>query len=500
MSARPAARDVAVIDVGSNSVRLVLYRLEGRAIWTVFNEKVLAGLGRGLGPGGRLNAEGVTAALAALRRFRAVLDGARPSEIHTAATAAVREAEDGPEFIASVREEAGLDIRVLSGAEEARCAALGVIAGAPASEGVAGDLGGSSLELVRIGGGEVGAGVTLPLGPFALGSPRDFDPARSRAEAIRRLEPVVADYRAPVFHAVGGAWRNLALLHMRLSGYELHVVHQYELSRAEALDIARVLGRLSRSSLEQIRGVSKKRLETLPHAAVLLEALIERLGFARVAFSAYGLREGLIYGAMPPELQAQDPLVAGCTALGARMGAAEGLGGALQAWLEPARAALPPVFGEGRGEVLLAAAARLADIGARLHPDHRGPLAFDQVLRAPIAGQNHAERAFIAASVLARYAPDAALPQPTTMARVLSPERTHRARALGLALRLGSDLSGRTPALLRRSKLRVEGRDLVLTADADAADLLLGEQTRKRLAALAAHLELHAVVRAGEES
>lgn len=488
-------REVAVIDVGSNSVRLVLYRLEGRAIWTVYNEKVLAGLGREISRTGRLNPEGVTTALAALRRFRAVLDGARPSEVYTAATAAVREAQDGPEFITRVRDETGLEIRVLSGQDEAQGAALGVIAGAPGSSGVAGDLGGSSLELVRIEDGVVGEGVTLKLGPFAFGPPRDYNPVRGRAETIRRLEPVITDYRAPVFHAVGGAWRNLALLHMRLSAYELNVVHQYELPAAEALSVARLVAHQSRSSLEQIRGISKKRLETLPHAAVLLEALIDRLGFQRVAFSAYGLREGLIYAAMPRELQARDPLVEGCTALGSRMGAAEGLGEALHAWLDPAREALRPVFPESRDEILLAATARLADVGARLHPDHRGPLAFDQVLRAPIAGQNHAERAFIAAAILARYEPDAPLPQPDTMRRVLSPDRAHRARALGLALRLGCDLSGRSPALLRRSALRIEGGDLVLTADRDAADLLLGEQTRKRLATLAAHLELTPVAR-----
>jgi exopolyphosphatase/guanosine-5'-triphosphate,3'-diphosphate pyrophosphatase len=200
---------------------------------------------------------------------------------------------------------------------------------------------------------------------------------------------------------------------------------------------------------------------------------------------------------MPAEMQARDPLVEGCTALGARMGAAEGLGEALGAWLDPMREALPPVFPDGRNAVLLAAAARLADMGARLHPDHRAGLAFDQVLRAPTAGQTHAERAYVAAAILARYEPDAPMPQSRTMDRVLSPERASRARALGLALRLGCDLSGRSPALLARSALRVEGSDLVLCADEDAADLLLGEQSRKRLTALAAQLELNPVTRAG---
>ena len=491
----PQPRDVAVVDVGSNSVRLVLYRVEGRAIWTVHNEKVLAGLGRGLDSSRRLNPEGAAAALAALRRFRAVLDGARPSEIHTAATAAVREAEDGAEFVARVREEAGLELRVLSGEEEARWAALGVIAGMPSASGVVGDLGGSSLELTRIGDGRVGPGVTLPLGPFALGPIKDYDVARGRKEAVKRLQPVADDYAASTFHAVGGAWRNLALLHMQITGYPLHVVQQYRLTAAEALELARLIARQSRGSLERMPGVSKRRLETLPHAAVLLEAVIERLGCERIIFSAYGVREGIIYDAMEPELRARDPLVEGCAALGSRLGVAEGLGPALELWLAPALAALPPAFRGERGFTLLAAAARLADIGARLHPDHRGTLAFNQVLRAPIAGQTHGERAFLAAAVFNRYGADEDMPELSTVGRVLSPERLTRARAMGLALKLGCDLSGRSPALLGRSTLRIDGGDLVLSAEPEAADLLLGEQTRKRLSAVAAHLELEPVMR-----
>jgi len=168
---RLSSRDIAVIDVGSNSVRLVLYRIEGRAIWTAYNEKVLAGLGRGTARTGRLSRDGVTQAIAALKRFRAVLDGAQPDEVFTAATAAVREALDGPEFIARVRQETGLEIRVLSGEDEARYAALGVAAGAVNADGVVGDLGGSSLELTRINHGAPGPGVTLALGPFSLGAP-----------------------------------------------------------------------------------------------------------------------------------------------------------------------------------------------------------------------------------------------------------------------------------------------------------------------------------------
>ena len=490
-----AARDLAVIDVGSNSVRLVLYRVEGRAIWTVFNEKVLAGLGRDLTATGRLSPEGAQVALSALRRFRAVLDGVRPAEVFTAATAAVREARDGVDFVQRVRKDTGLKLRILTGEEEARLAALGVSAGSPGADGAVGDLGGSSLELVRLNRGRPGAGITLPLGPFALGGASAFDVPTVRAEVARRLAKVDPSYGGGCFYAVGGAWRNIALLHMSLTDYPLRIVHQYEITAAEALEAARLVARQSKSSLERIEGVSKKRAETLPIAALVLEGLIERLDFKRVVISAFGLREGLIFESLPELVRRLDPLVEGCAALGGRQGAAEQLGVALEAWLQPFWRRLDPVFDQGREAVLVAAACRLADLGARLHPDHRAQLVFDQVLRAPIAGMNHVERTFLAAAVHSRHTSQAS-PEPETLRRLLTPERLHRARTLGMAMRLGCDLSGRSPPLLAAASLTLDKGAAVLTAARANADLLLGEQTAKRLGALAQALDLEPRIRA----
>jgi exopolyphosphatase/guanosine-5'-triphosphate,3'-diphosphate pyrophosphatase len=479
-----APRDAAVIDIGSNSVRLVVYRLEGRAIWTVFNEKVLAGLGRDLGDGGKLNPEGVAQTLAALKRFRAVLEAVKPAETFIAATAAVREAKDGAAFVEKIKAETGFTTRVLSGEEEARYAAVGVLAGTPDATGVVGDLGGASLELIRLENTGAGLGVTLPLGPFSLGLSDGFDLERVRRLCAQRLAPVAQAFKTDVFHAVGGAWRNLALLHMRLSDYPLHVVHQYSISRGEALDAARLVAHQSRNSLDRIEGMSKKRSETLPYAAVVLEQLIEALDLKRIEISAYGVREGLLFEAMPPGVRRLDPLIEGCASLGARQGVADELGAALDVWLAPALGALPPCFGE-RDAVLASAACRLADLGARLHPDHRADLVFEQVLRAPIAGQTHAERAFLAAATFARHATAFTPPDLAVLERLLSPARLKRARAVGAAIRLGCDLSGRSAPLLARSRLIIDKGDLLLTAEPGYADLLLGEQTAKRAGNLA---------------
>lgn len=487
-ASRPEGRQAAVIDVGSNSVRLVIYRVDGRALWTIYNEKVVAGLGKDLTTTRRLSPEGVEAAIGALRRFRALLDGWRADEVTACATAAVREAADGKAFLKRVKDQTGLEVRTLSGEEEARYAALGVLCGQPDAGGVVGDLGGSSLELVRLNGMSQIEGVTLPLGPFALGAPKPLNPDRTRRLVDDHLASHANRFASPEFHAVGGAWRNLALLHMQMADYPLHVAHQYEITRTDGLDLARFVQRQSRSSLEGIEGLSKKRYDTLPYAALVLERLIERLGIEKIVISAYGVREGLLLEAMPAEVRQLDPLIEGCEALTSQRGVSPELGHALEAWIGPLFERLPPLFGERDG-VLTAAASRLADLGARLHPDHRADMAFEQVLRAPLAGMNHAERAFLASVAFSRHS---AAPQPpdASIARVLSPDRRQRARAMGSALRLGCDLSGHNPRLLEKSSLVVRGDKLVLTALSGWEDMLLGEQTSRRAQTVAQALRL----------
>lgn len=485
-----ASADAAVIDIGSNSVRLVLYRLEGRAIWTVFNEKVLAGLGRDLPQTGRLSEEGVAMALPALRRFAAVIEGVRPQHVFVAATAAVREAEDGVTFCERVAAETGFQIQVLSGEDEARYAARGVLAGHPTAEGVAADMGGASLELVRLGKGEVGQGITLPLGPFSLADDSDFDAKKVRTKIDKRLKGKTADFETSTLHAVGGAWRSIAQLHMAMSDYPLQIVHQYAMTADDARDVARFVSRQSRTSLDRTPGVSRRRAETLPYAALVLEALIEKLALKTVEFSAWGLREGLLQEALTAEHLASDPLIAGCTTWGARQGISPLLPGAVQAWIDPVLPALPETFGRGRDRTLTTAACHLCDLGARLHPDHRVELVFEQVLRAPVPGQTHAERAFLACALNARYGGPSATPQPDVINRLLDEEGRRHAKALGQAIRLACDLSGRAPQLLAGARLAIDDDTLTLTPSDGYADMLLGEQTRRRLKSLADTLGL----------
>jgi exopolyphosphatase/guanosine-5'-triphosphate,3'-diphosphate pyrophosphatase len=486
--------DAAVIDVGSNSVRLVLYRVEGRAIWPVFNEKVLAGLGRNLARTGQLDPQGIEVALLALKRFKALLDMHRPARIYAVATAAARDAKDGAAFVARAAFETGIQLKIISGEEEARLSALGVIAGDPDADGITADLGGASLELIEVANGRAYTGVTLPLGPFALMGSNGFDEKTVNSKIKAALDRLPVTPKARALYAVGGAWRNLGLIEMAAKHYPLHVVHQYIMRRDAAEDLTRLVIKQSRASLEKIPGLSKKRFETLPYAAAVLGHLIDRLGVEEIHLSAYGLREGLIFDGMARELQTADPLIAATEAMGNRSGSSDGLGAALQDWLRPSFDRLEPVFKPQRERIVRGAACRLADLGARLHPDHRASIVFEQVLRAPFAGIQHAERAFMALALFHRHSTNGTPPEADVLERLLSPDQRARARALGFAIRLGCDLSGRSAKLLAESALTAHNGVLTLSANAPWADILLGEAATKRLGTLADSLGLQANV------
>ncbi|MGA9659885.1 MAG: Ppx/GppA phosphatase family protein [Asticcacaulis sp.] len=483
--------NTAVIDIGSNSVRLVIYRVEGRSIWPFFNEKVLAGLGRDLKTTGCLHKGGMRESLIALRRFKAILETYELRHIHAVATAAIREAQDGPEFVETVFKLTGFNVRVLSGAEEAHYSALGVRCGHLEATGVVGDLGGSSLELIQLEDQDPAHGITLPLGPFALGAPAPVDPVATYALIKERLEPLQGQFSNTMFHAVGGAWRNLALIWMQKQNYPLHVIQQFELPAKQALSITQLIASQSPTSLARLPGVSKRRLENIAYAALVMQGLIEVLHFDTLCFSAFGLREGLLFEALDEDLKRHDPLISGCASLGTRLGINEELGAALAIWADSFYASRPNLDSERPSQRLIRAAAELSDIGARLHPDHRADLACDQVLRAPIPGQNHVERVFLACAIYTRYSGDAYNKEPVLVSRILGEDILRQATQLGLLLRLGCDLSAKSARLLEHAHINQSEDDLILSAKSGWEDLLLGEQTRRRARALAQALKLN---------
>ncbi|MFN3835249.1 MAG: Ppx/GppA family phosphatase [Glycocaulis sp.] len=488
-------RDIAVIDIGSNSVRLVLFRVEGEALWPVFNEKTMAGLGRGARERGTLNPDGITSALLALRRFTSLLDARGVTERHAVATAAVRECADGADFVARAEALTGLTITVLEGEEEGRLSALGVVAGMGPVHGVAGDLGGSSLELARLEGREADRVISLPLGPLAVLNGGSADPKRIRKEIDAGLEAASAVFAksGPDFFAVGGAWRAFAQLSMALDLYPLKLVHEYALSAAQVARVADFAVSQSEASLAATPGVSSKRAATLAYAALLLRRIMKRGKFRRVVFSAKGLREGVAFSHCPELRGRSDPLLAGAGAMARHALSEPGFGPALAQWLEPVYRSLPPVFDPVRDPVLRGAAARLSQIGARMHPDHRAELASTEVLYAPFGGISHPERAFLALAIHHRYAGRQSRPEDCPSRRLLDDVQEEAALQLGFGLRLGTALSGGSAGLLKSFNLTRDDGSLVLEVEPGREDLAV-ERALSRFEALASVLKLKAAL------
>jgi len=481
--AKDSRRDdrVAVIDIGSNSIRLVVFDGLKRAPATVFNEKVLCGLGRGLQSSGKLSPEGVAMAVPNLLRFTALARAMGVGRIDLVATAAVREAKDGVEFRKAVEQQCGHPIRVLSGEEEAEFSGLGVIAGNPRADGVMGDLGGGSLELVDVRQGEISRSITLALGPLRLIESCGDDRQAARSLIDKTLAKVgwLDEGKGRSFYPVGGAWRNLARLHIEKSRHPLHAIHGYTIEREEAIKLARTVSRLGRSSLSDIQQVSRRRRETLPLGALVLGRLLRRISSEQVTFSTFGLREGYIFNQLPEEVRQEDPLISAAAEIAEREGRFGGLGEGLMTWCEA-------LFPEETGEEwrLRLAACYLSDLAWREHPDFRAIQALRRILHYPLVGIDHPGRAFIAYTVFLRYGDSPDAKGAAAAAGLLNERMRSRAILLGSALRLAYRVSAATRWVLDHSGLRVDGKvlELRLPDDGSVPD---GEAVQRRLKALA---------------
>lgn len=487
-------RRIAVIDIGSNSLRLVVYDGLSRAPHVLFNEKVLCGLGRNLGKSGRLNPDAIEPALASLERFVALAQAIGVARLDIIATAAVRDASDGTEFVAEVTRRCGRAVRVLDGAAEGRLSALGVVAGIPHANGVVGDLGGGSVELVPVDLGQVGEGATLPLGPLRLAEFSD-DERRLREVVDKHLATVkwLRRYRGRSFYLVGGAWRALARIHMEQMNYPLHIIQNYTIPRSEAEQIFQFIGRLSRKSLEKMAAVSKKRIEAVPLAAFVLSRLVNVIEPDRLVFSAFGLREGHTYDLLPEAERRQDPLLAACREMAEaspRFGIA---GDELFEWTSP----LFPAE-DARRRRLRLATALLGDMAWREHPDYRAEAAFLLGLRMPVAGIDHGERIFVATALHARYGGPADSEVKARTKRLITEEDHTAARSIGLALRLGYTLSGGAPAILQRTRLALRDQEIVLMVP-DEEPLWSGETVQRRFEALGRAFNRRVVIRPEQE-
>jgi exopolyphosphatase / guanosine-5'-triphosphate,3'-diphosphate pyrophosphatase len=487
----------AVVDLGSNSVRLVVYEGRSRNPVAIFNEKAVLRLGKGLQSTGRLNEEGMAQAFTVMHRYQAVARamGAEPFEV--LATAAVRDARNGPDFVAALCERMpGVSIQVLSGAEEAGYSADGVLCGIPEADGILADIGGGSLELVRLEHGTTGPSATLGLGVIRLSERSGAELARARtiAEGDLATVPWLDDGAAGRdLYLVGGAWRALARIHIAQTGYPLNMVHHYTLEREEAREFAVMIAGASRRALERLPAVPRRRIDDLPYAATVLRRLLRSTTPGRVVFSANGMREGWFMRRMPEDVRRLDPLLAAGREYARWLGRDASLPPALLDWTDPL---FPAETGEARR--LRETACWMSDIGSRDHPEFRAEQAFLRVFRQPGVGLDHHARAFLALTIGIRYeaAPDALFLQPARA--LLDLESARRAETLCTALRLAYTLSAGTPDLLTGTSLTVAGGRLVLRFE-EGRGVFAGESVLRRLDRLAAQMGLEATPAAARD-
>jgi exopolyphosphatase / guanosine-5'-triphosphate,3'-diphosphate pyrophosphatase len=479
----PKYRPVAVVDIGSNSVRLVVYDGLRRSPTPVFNEKILCGLGRGIAITGKLDVAATVRAISALKRFRALCKQMGCQQVYAVATAAAREASNGPDFIDQAEKALGAGISVLTGKEEARFAALGVIAGVPEANGIVGDLGGGSLELIDVHEGKLYDGVTLPLGPLRLidMSGDNMDRARELVDEYLKEAKVLEKLKNRTFYAVGGTWRNLARVHLNHSAYPLHVLHQYTMSRQQARSIAEFVAGISDASLKNVKDVSKSRLNTMPFGSMVLERLIEFGKPKDVICSVYGVREGYLYAKLPRKKAKLDALLSSCWDFARRYARSPEHELELCDWTDQ-------IFGKGNfkespeDQRLRYAACLLADIGWRAHPDYRADRSMSMISQAAFVGVDHPGRVFLALTVFYRYEGEV---MKDDLTRLLNDAQMQRAHLLSSIFRLAYILSAAMPGMLPRIGLELEGnKTLTLKLPSKLKDLM-GERVEKRLASLA---------------
>jgi exopolyphosphatase / guanosine-5'-triphosphate,3'-diphosphate pyrophosphatase len=392
----------------------------------------------------------------------------------------VRDASNGAQFLERAERAIGRPIELLSGPREARLSALGVASSIREPDGVVGDLGGGSLELTEIRQGQIGGGVTLPLGGLSLIDVSE----RSPKKAARIARDVLGKVRAldslsgRTFYAVGGTWRALARLHMRQRQYPMHVMHNYVIPSRDALEFAKLVERIEAEALSSIESVSYARRPLLAYGAAVLEEIIRQADPREIVISALGVREGLLFERLSPEEQATDPLIVAASEFNRLRSRAPAHAEELFHWTSG--------FFEGshleetpEEKRLRHAGCLLSDVAWRAHPDYRAEQSHDLISNATLIGIDHPGRAYLALSASYRHV-STEVEIGSVSRSLVSARQLDRARVLGGAMRVAYILSAAMPGVLPRAPITAQKGRVVLSLPADLA-ALNSERLQSRL-------------------
>ena len=469
---------IGIIDIGSNSIRLVIYDQQKRSPVAIYNEKVMCELGKGLASTGMLNPEGVHMAKGALKRFLALGRNMEIASLYVMATAAVRDAKDGAEFAKFLEDTYDIHVDIISGKKEAKLGAYGVCASIYKPQGLTGDLGGGSLELVKVEGGQ-----TLDHASLLLGSLRMIDESRGDRDRLRKLiEKRFADLKwldekkIPNFYAIGGSFRALAKMHIAATDYPLHILHEYKIDSKIFLSFVRDIAAMSPEKMEKLPGAAAKRIPALPGAAIVLEHIIEHARPDNIIFSASGIREGYLYEKLSPYIRNQDGLLSSCTEFAIKGGRSTAYSNELYNWMYP----LINVESESERR-LRAAFCLLSDIAQHIHPEYRAEWAYHRILYSALAGLTHRERVKLSLALYHRY--QFRCKENWTSLSLIKDSDRAWAKLVGTAANLAYHLSGSNAGNLHKTSFLIEKGQLSLQLSGFMQDVL-GDAVKRRLETL----------------
>ena len=469
---------IGIIDIGSNSVRMVVYHALKRVPLPLFNEKYMCGLGKGLARTGRLNPSGVVSARSAMARFMVMAERLQLASLDILATAAVRDAEDGAKFVRTLEQDFGVTINVISGDREAELAAKGIIASVHDPLGISADLGGGSMELASVERQTVGLTTTCK-----LGSLRILDASEGKVKAMQEIirrelkaVPWIKNAHPQCLYAIGGGFRTLAKLQMRKTHYPLNIVHEYTMSRRSIAQLVDKLVDLSASEIASLPGISQKRAPTLVPTALVLEQLLELTAAPEVMFSVSGIREGFFYDLLSPKLQQEDALIASATDLAALIGRQGEYAAELFGWMDPLFASEPIGWRRLRRALCI-----LSELAWSIDPNFRAQWAYHRIIQSSLKGMDHKERIMLALALYHRY--QTKWKSERADMKLLDERERLWARCVGLSANLAFQLSGGRAGNLYHAEIRRVNSQLTLALDAEASPLRT-ETVEKRIEGL----------------
>lgn len=466
---------IGIIDIGSNSIRLVVYDQQKRSPVSIYNEKVMCALGKGLASTGQLNPEGIELAKNALQRFLAMGRNMEITSLYIMATAAIRDAKDGQDFARYLEDTYDITVDIISGKKEARLGAYGVCSSMYKPDGITGDLGGGSLELVRVSDGQIGDHASLLLGSLRMIDETKGDRDKLHKLIEKRFSELswLKGQKAQNFYAIGGSFRALARMHMEAHAYPLHILHEYKVAADVFLEFVRQIAAMPENKLAKFPGSAAKRVPALPGAAIVLEHIIQHTNPEFVIFSASGIREGYLYEKLSPYIRNQDGLLSSCTEFAVKGGRSTAYANELFTWMYTL---LPKESDKDRR--LRLAFCLLSDIAMHIHPEYRAEWAFHRVLFSALTGLTHRERVKIALALYHRY--QFKLRDEWPALKLLKGQDRQWAKLVGSCANLAYHLSGSIAGNLHNTHFVLEKGEPMLQLSGKMQDVA-GDAVKRRM-------------------